>query len=181
MTVLPVVLVVPVPLVVPFYYMKKFGIQAILLIIVITIALFLYKDKTRFPDLPFLAQKPVFGKVFINNVELKVEIADTPARRSKGLSDRQSLASDEGMLFIFPKPDKYPFWMKGLTYPLDFIWIKGGRVVDLLQNIQPPAPGQSDELLPIYQTKEDIDKVLEVAAGTAQRLNIKAGDTIKIE
>ncbi len=88
------------------------------------------------------------------------------------------MASDEGMLFVFPKLDKYPFWMKGLTYPLDFIWIRGDKIVDLLPNIQPPAPGQTDTSLPIYQSKEDIDKVLEVAAGTVQRLNIKVGDTI---
>ena len=158
--------------------MKKFIIQTLLLTIVIGIGLFLFKQNTKFPDLPFLYGRSTFKQLRINDVSLKVEVADTQAKRSKGLSGRQSLASDEGMLFIFPKLDKYPFWMKGLSFPLDFIWIKENKIVDLLQNIQPPAAGQTDASLPIYQAKEDIDKVLEVAAGTAQRLNVKVGDTV---
>lgn len=161
--------------------MRKFTIQALFLIVVIGTAIYLFNNQTEIVNLPFLPEKPVFKELAINDVKLKVEAADTQAKRSRGLGGRQSLASDEGMLFIFPKPDKYPFWMKGLTFPLDFIWIRGERVVDVLQNIQPPAPGQEDTSLPIYQSKEEIDKVLEVTAGTVQRLNIKAGDTIKIE
>lgn len=84
------------------------------------------------------------------------------------------------MLFIFPKEDKYPFWMKGVSFPLDFIWIKGDQVVDLLENVSPPRVNQKDIDLPIYVPKESIDRILEVNAGTIARLNIKVGDTIKI-
>lgn len=161
--------------------MKKFIIQFVLLIAVIGIATFLFKQKPDITNLPFLPEQPVFKELQINQVKLKVEVADTQKKRSKGLGGRESLASGEGMLFILPKPDKYPFWMKGLSFPLDFVWISGEKIVDLLQNIQPPTPGQTDESLPIYQSKEDVDKVLEVAAGTVQRMNIKVGDTIKLE
>ena len=70
--------------------------------------------------------------------------------------------------------------MKGLSFPLDFIWIREDKVVDLLHRVQPPTPGQPDESLPIYQSEEEVDKVLEVPAGTIQGLNIKVGDTVKI-
>lgn len=161
--------------------MKKFIIQFVLLIAVIGIATFLFKQKPDITNLPFLPERPAVKELQINDVKLKVELADSQAKRSKGLGGRESLASGEGMLFIFPKLDKYPFWMKGLSFPLDFVWIRGEKIVDLLQNIQPPTPRQTDESLTIYQSKEDVDKVLEVTGGTAQRLNIKVGDTIKLE
>lgn len=160
--------------------MKKFAIQAILLVILIAGALYLFKTGANLSSLPFLPQSPVFKQLEINNTKLFVEIADTEAKRSKGLGDKQSLNPDEGMLFIFSSVSKYPFWMKGLTFPLDFVWVEGDKVVDLTPNVQSPTPGQTDTTLPIYQSKEDIDKVLEISAGTIQRLNIKVGDTIKI-
>lgn len=159
--------------------MKKFIIQYVSLIAVIVVALLLFKTNPVIPNLPFLPERVVFKKLQINGVSLKVEVADTQAKRSKGLSGRQTLASDEGMLFVFPKPDKYQFWMKGLTFPLDFVWIRENMVVDLLENIPPPASEQTTEGLPIYQSKQDIDQVLEINAGMIQKLNIKVGDTVQ--
>lgn len=160
--------------------MGKFLFQSVLLVSGILVALFLFKENFTLTGLPFLPEQSNLRQLQVNNAMLKVEIADTQAKRTKGLGSREALASDEGMLFVFPKADRRSFWMKGLTFPLDFVWIRGDLVVDIFQNIQPPTPGQSDESLPIYQSKEDIDKVLEVTGGTVQRLNIKAGDTIKL-
>lgn len=158
--------------------MKKFLIQFILLMIVIFLALAIFTGKI--PSIPFLPQQAKFGVITINEAKLKVEIADTQPKRSKGLGGRISLAEGEGMLFVFPKEDKYPFWMKGVSFPLDFIWIKGDRVADLLENVSPAQAGQKDADLPIYVPKEPIDKMLEVPAGTVARLNLKVGDSVKI-
>lgn len=149
--------------------------------IIIGAALFFYSSGTNLSNLPFMPQQIEFRTLDINGAKLKVELADTQAKRSKGLGDRQSLGPNEGMLFIFPKSGKTPFWMKGLTFPLDFVWIRDDKVVDILQNALPPAPNQPDSTLPIYEPKVDADKVLEVNAGTVQRLNVKVGDTIKVE
>ena len=152
--------------------MKKFIIQSILLILVISVAVYFYIFTSRggliTPQ----------SSLIINGITINVEIADTQAERNKGLGGREALASDEGMLFVFEKQDKYSFWMKGLKFPLDFIWIKGDTVVEISENIQPPQIGQSDQTLPVYSSKENVDKVLEVGVGTIQRLNIKVGDTI---
>jgi len=159
--------------------MRKFIIQAILLLIVAAAALLIFKSGMEV-NLPFLPERTVAKIVQINDAKITVEIADTQDKRKKGLSGRQSIASDGGMLFVFEKRGKYPFWMKGLTFPLDLIWIKDDKVSEILENVPPPAGGQSDELLPIYQSKEDIDKMLEVSAGTVRKFNIKPGDVIKI-
>lgn len=161
--------------------MKKFLLQAVLLIIVIGVALFFFKQSPELSNIPFVPQTTKSVQVEINNNILKAEVADTQAKRSKGLSGRQSLASDEGMLFVFDNSGKHPFWMKGLSFPLDFIWINNNQVVDLTADVPPPVLGQSDVSLPIFQSKEDANKVLEVNAGTIQKLNIKVGDSVQIQ
>ncbi|MBI2196597.1 DUF192 domain-containing protein [Candidatus Daviesbacteria bacterium] len=160
--------------------MKKFIFQFALLVIGIFAVLFFYQKNPDLSGLPFVPERSVFKELQINSVKLKVEIADTQSKRSKGLGGREALASDEGMLFIFPKTERHPFWMKGLSFPLDFIWIRGEVVVDLFQNIQPPTPDQPDESLPIYQSKEEVDQVLEVLGGTAAGLKLKIGDMVKV-
>lgn len=162
--------------------MKKFTAQVFFLILLIGIGLFFFVPNNNGGrvEIPFLPQSPHFADLQIGEAHVKVEVVDTPSKRSKGLGDRQSLNENEGMLFIFPKADKYPFWMKGLKFPLDFVWIKEDKVVDILENVPPPQSGQADKSLPIYSAKEEIDKVLELNGGAVKRLNIKIGDTVKL-
>ncbi len=162
--------------------MKKFAIQSMLLLLVITGALFLFQSggTTGRLDIPFIPQSPTFANLRINNTTLKVEVADTATKRSKGLGGRDSFAENEGMLFVFDRTDKYPFWMKGLKFPLDFVWIKDEQVVDILENIPPPSPGQPDDSLPIYSSRVEVEKVLEMNAGSVRRFNIKVGDTVSL-
>lgn len=161
--------------------MKKFVIQSILLILVIGLALVFVNParQNQNIELPFFPQRAKFMSLQINEKVIKVEVADTAAIRKKGLGDRQSLVEQDGMLFIFDRVERYPFWMKGLSFPLDFVWIRGDKIIDILENISPPTSGQKDSELPIYSAKEPIDKVLEVNAGTVKRLDIKIGDTVK--
>lgn len=162
--------------------MKKFIAQGVGLLLVIGIALFFFSPKSpnSSPNIPFVPQPVKYSNVEFNGNIIKAEVADTTEKRKQGLGGRTSLATDMGMLFIFEKPDKYPFWMKGISIPLDFIWIKGDTILDILTNVPQPATGQKDETLTIYSSKEPIDKVLEVNGGTVDRLGIKVGDTVKI-
>lgn len=131
--------------------------------------------------IPFVPQTTEQRILTVNEHKFKVEVADTKAKRSKGLGGREKLATDEGMLFVFDKDNKYPFWMKGLKFPLDFVWIKDNQIVDIIQNVPPPVEGQKDEDLPIYLPKVPINRVLEINGGTVERLQIKVGDKIKLE
>lgn len=154
--------------------------QSVLLIAALFAVLFLFQQNTDLTWIPFVPERPVLKEVQINGVLLKVEMADTQSKRSKGLGGREAMASDEGMLFIFPDIQRRSFWMKDLQFPLDLIWIRGEIIVDIFHNVQPPLPGQEDDSLPIYQSNQEIDKVLEVTGGTAKRLNVKVGDSVKI-
>ncbi len=163
--------------------MKKFAIQAILLIIIIGGMLIFFSPFGNTPDLniPFLPSPPKFKTLNINGNKLRVEIAGTQSKRNKGLSGRDSLKMDEGMLFVYSNSSSHPFWMKGMQISLDFVWINADKVVDIIPGVPPPNPGTKDADLPIYSTKNETDKILEVNAGIIQKLNIKVGDSVKLE
>lgn len=116
-----------------------------------------------------------YHKITINGISLDVEIAATPSQRQKGLSSRSSLAVNTGMLFVFNSPDRYQFWMKDMNFPLDFIWIRNGRAVQLSTNIpstQPPV---------ILTPNQPVDQILEVPAGFIDKNGIKVGDEVQKE
>lgn len=159
--------------------MKKFFIQFILLLAVIFAATLIYKGQSL--PFPLLPQQPSKSQqIIIGETKVNVEIADTKDKRSKGLGGRESLASSSGMLFLFEREDLYPFWMKGLTFPLDFIWIKGEKVVDITENVPVAGEGAKDEDLPIYSSRQPLDKLLEVNAGFVAQHGIKIGDTVTL-
>lgn len=114
----------------------------------------------------------------------RVEIADSPEERERGLSGRESLLKNRGMLFVFSASDNYSFWMKGMKFSLDFIWIEGKKIVEISENIKPedydPALTLPDEPAKNLISKNKADKVLEVNAGTVKRLGIKTGDNIEL-
>lgn len=117
-------------------------------------------------------------QIRINETLVKVEVSDTAAERSKGLSGRTDLAADSGMLFVFPESKKYQFWMKGMKFPLDLIFIQNSQVVDFISGSSPPSAGQGDASLTIYEPTVPIDMLLEVNSGFASKNNIKVGDRI---
>jgi uncharacterized membrane protein (UPF0127 family) len=111
--------------------------------------------------------------------EFRVEVADTIPLRERGLSGREKLEDGRGMLFVFSAPGRHGFWMKGMRFALDFMWIRGGRVVGVTENAPPYAEGAS--LLPrMYYPPEEADMVLEVAAGAVARLGVRVGDKVEI-
>ena|SRR3989338_1150224 len=159
--------------------MKKFVIQAIFLVVVTFVALAVYTSK--FASIPFVPERPKTGVVQVNDLKINVEIADTATKRKQGLGGKESLASDSGMLFVFEKQDVYKFWMKGLNFPLDLIWIRGEKVVDITKKATPPIPEQKDETLPLYIPNQPVDKVLEVNSGFVDQNNIQIGDSIIVQ
>lgn len=118
-----------------------------------------------------------YKSVKINNQYLKVEIASDNLTRAKGLSDRENLDNNSGMLFTFPSADYHQFWMKDMHFPLDFIWIKDNKVVDVTSNV--PYPKNNVMNLPIITPKEPSNSVLEVNAGKILEWNIKIGDVVE--
>ena len=112
----------------------------------------------------------------VNEARINVLVADTPQERAAGLSGYPGLPEDAGMLFVFPEPRQPSFWMKGMEFPLDLVWIRDGIVVQIDTSV--PPPNTPDDQLPRYHPTEPITHVLELTAGSAARYGITIGDRI---
>jgi len=112
-------------------------------------------------------------RVYVRDVLVKAEVVNTDARVEKGLGGRTSLADGRGMLFEMPDNDTQHFWMKGMLFAIDIIWIENGRVIGCEKNISPSDPR-------IFASPSDAGYVLEVPAGFCDRYSIKVNDEVKL-
>jgi len=115
----------------------------------------------------------------IDNATFTVEVASTMLQKTNGLSFRSGLAPGHGMLFLFNAPAIQNFWMKDMNFPIDIIWIGGGKVLGFAQNAA-PQPGVLLWQLTIYSSPDGTDQVLEVPAGTVTEDDIHAGDFVMV-
>jgi uncharacterized membrane protein (UPF0127 family) len=114
-------------------------------------------------------------KVIINDFELRVYLAATNEQQVKGLSVKDHLKENEGMLFVFEQPTRQGFWMKDMKFPIDIIWLNNnGTVVYIRHNLQ-PCIMTFDFLCPIYTPDKDSLYVLETVSGFSKKHNIKIG------
>ncbi|MEK7066507.1 MAG: DUF192 domain-containing protein [Patescibacteria group bacterium] len=118
------------------------------------------------------------GQIQIDHKVIEVEIVDTILSRERGLSGRNGLEKNQGMLFIFGMAAKHRFWMKDMKIPLDMIWIKGDRIVGITEQVHPDFQ-KSFWQLPIYYPPEAVDKVLEVPAGTVALHSWRVGSVVQ--
>ncbi|MBU1179932.1 DUF192 domain-containing protein [Patescibacteria group bacterium] len=117
------------------------------------------------------------GEVLINQKVFKVEVLKKEWELKKGLSGRSSLAESKGLLFAFPNPDKYGFWMKGMKFPIDIIWIDDGKIVDIKQSAPVPLTQNYETYTPAAPARY----VLEINAGLSEEYGLKVGDSVALD
>lgn len=106
-------------------------------------------------------------------VTLNVELAVTVPQREQGLMFRRSMGENEGMLFDFVESRQVFMWMKNTVLPLDMLFIdERGRVVHIKQGAVPFSESIIDSVHPVQY-------VLELLAGSVDRLQLAEGDEIK--
>ncbi len=115
--------------------------------------------------------------VEIRGHRVAVEIADTREKQALGLGQRDELAWDHGMFFTYAKPAFYAFWMKGMRFSIDIVWILDDRIVAIDQSV-PFEPGGTG---PTLRPDSLVDAVLEVPAGNAAARGWRVGDRVVIE
>lgn len=111
--------------------------------------------------------------------EFRVEVADESAERSRGLMDREQLAEDAGMLFLYAteKPGSSGFWMYNTLIPLDIAFIDGeGRIVST--HTMTPCGSDAPAGCPVTRPGEPYRAALEVNAGLFEAHGIGAGDCV---
>jgi uncharacterized membrane protein (UPF0127 family) len=104
--------------------------------------------------------------------QFMVEVALTEAEQARGLMYRRELPMGFGMLFGFVRQQPVSFWMKNTYVPLDIIFIRAdGRIRRIVANTKPLSERRIASGGPVRG-------VLEVLAGSAERLNIRPGDRV---
>lgn len=112
---------------------------------------------------------------------LKVEIAKTPAQRSRGLMERDSLPENAGMLFLYDaeQPGSNAYWMYKTRIPLDIAFVDSGGVIRSLKTMPPCREAQSSRC-PVYPAGAPFRAALETNAGYFERHGIREGDRIDL-
>lgn len=98
----------------------------------------------------------------IEGKEYKLEIADTPQKRQRGLMEREFLPEDEGMLFIFPQEGYHSFWMYNTKIPLKMIWLDSNWEVVHVEESVPPCKESNPLKCPSYKPTKPARYVVEV-------------------
>lgn len=119
--------------------------------------------------------KPQQSVVLLGGEEIVVTKADTPALHEQGLSGREKLGHNEGMLFVFTESRPYGFWMKDMHFAIDIIWFdENHRIVDMWEHADPVSYPE------VFTPRTSAQFVLEVPAGFFAGHNLKVGDSFEI-
>lgn len=117
----------------------------------------------------------------IGDKTYKIIVAKSNEEKIKGLSERDSLPKDTGMLFVFEEKGEYGFWMKNMRFPIDIIYIDENKVVDIVENAPKPSENQDPSTLPVYKPASPVNYVLELNAGQVKESKLVVGDTIELK
>ncbi|HMN45542.1 MAG TPA: DUF192 domain-containing protein [Povalibacter sp.] len=102
----------------------------------------------------------------------RVWVADNDTRRARGLMYVKQMDADAGMLFIYPRAQQISMWMKNTVLPLDMLFVAAdGRVIKVAANATPQS-------LETIESEGLALGVVELNAGIAAKLNIRAGSQI---
>jgi uncharacterized membrane protein (UPF0127 family) len=103
----------------------------------------------------------------------RVAVADEPAERGQGLMNVPEMPLSQGMLFVFPRPQRATFWMKNTLIPLDMLFVSPQGVVLKIH----------ENAIPLDETTidggEGVLAVLEINGGLSARMGITPGSALR--
>ena len=111
------------------------------------------------------------------DVDVAVEIADTPQERARGLMGRKSLPEDAGMIFVYPGPTEGAYWMKNTLIPLSIAFYDGTGEILRILDMEPCRR----EPCPLYDPGVQYAGALEVNQGAFERMGVREGDRLELK
>jgi uncharacterized membrane protein (UPF0127 family) len=104
---------------------------------------------------------------------VELEVADTPLEREIGLSKYTDIKPTKGMLFVFDQPQNACIWMKGMSFPIDILWLNADKRITRTERGIPP------ETYPETFCHNDTKYVIELVPGTIFVSDLKVGQRLK--
>lgn len=126
--------------------------------------LFLYK----------LSQNYSNKHLVVGDRQYVLEVSDTHEKRIKGLSGRQNLPENKGMLFTYAEAGNECIWMKDMHFSLDILWLNADKkVIKIERSVSPKT-------YPRSFCANGTQYVIELNAGEAAKAGVKVGQQIEL-
>ena len=137
----------------------------VLIAVALVLAVFIPQEKD--------VEKGRHTSITVANVTITAEVADTEGARRQGLSGREQLFQDQGMLFMFPVADFWGILMKDMKFPIDILWVdEKFAVVHIEQSVLPNTYPK------VFRPSVKARYVLELPDGFASRHAIFKGNIV---
>lgn len=118
-----------------------------------------------------------FVNLTLASENIQAEVVRSLVAKTQGLSGRDLLAPNTGMLFVYTETRNPEIWMKDMKFAIDIIFIsKEGTVVAIFENATPESYFEKPPR--IFKTLEGARYVLEVPAGTVHDAGVRVGVSI---
>lgn len=123
------------------------------------------------------ADESIF-EVALKGEAFRLELALDEASTTQGLSDREEIAADGGMIFVFPEEKMRSFWMLRCLVPIDIAFLNArGEVVWMHAMQVEPDPENPRKR---YDSHYPAQFAVELRAGTIRRLGLAQGDQVDL-
>ncbi len=103
---------------------------------------------------------------------IQAQVAATPQQRSVGLMWRRDMPPNEGMLFVFERPEVQCFWMKNTLLPLSAAFVDD---TGLIVNLADMKPQTTDS----HCSQKPVRFVLEMHRGWFAKRGLQAGTQLR--
>jgi len=111
--------------------------------------------------------------VQIGQRTFQLEVARTETELEKGLMERDAMASDHGMLFVFSDEKEISFWMKNTRFPLDILYLDHADKIVSIHQMKPY------DLTPI-PSDFPAQYAIELNLGAADGAAVHVGDIVPL-
>jgi uncharacterized membrane protein (UPF0127 family) len=149
----------------PTFDYEWFQIAPIAIFIAVVIGITSFYLAVRRPETncAFKLAKPTKGTIPGRLTEcVELEVAETDSAVIRGLSGRQSMPRERGMVLVFPEPVVQCIWMKDMRFNIDAIWLDSDkRIVHIERDLRP------DSFPHLFCSQTSAKYVVEVNAGVA--------------
>ena len=99
---------------------------------------------------------------------IQAEVAQSPQERSTGLMFRKTMATNDGMLFVFDRPGQQCFWMKNTLLPLSIAFVADDGSITNIEAMKP-------QTLDSHCSTKEVRFVLEMNEGWFAKRGIRPG------
>jgi uncharacterized protein len=116
-----------------------------------------------------------FFPIKVGDQVVRMQLAVRPGEMQRGLMERRTLGRDEGMIFVYERPQQMSFWMRNTPTPLDIGFFSRDGT---LQEVYPLHP--FDETA-VPSRSSELQFALEVNQGWFRENNVKPGAKLDLK